>query len=96
MSNLNNEFADTNSKIFDQATVSVTTTEVEATTGADINDVQYVRIYNSGNSEVFVGKQGKTLEPLQKRQWIEYALNCERVYVRTQSGTGEVIVTELG
>lgn len=96
MSNLNNEYIDTNSKIFDQATVPVTTTEVEATTGANVEDVQYVRIYNSGNSRVFVGKQGKTLEPLEKKQWIEYAVNCERVYVKTDSGTGEVVVTELG
>lgn len=92
----NPEKADTNSNVFATATVAITTSEVALTTGADVNLVQFVRIYNDGSQVMYVGPTGQTLEPLEKKQWIEYAVNGKRVYGKTLSGTSSAIVTELG
>lgn len=92
----NADKADTNSKVFAQATVAITTTEAALTTGADVNSVQFVRIYNNGDETILVGPIGQTLEPLYKKQWIEFAINGVRVYGKTLSGSSVAIVTELG
>jgi hypothetical protein len=92
----NPDQADTNARLFAQATIAITTTEIALTTGADANIVQFVRIYNDGAATIYIGPSGQTLEPLLKKQWIEFALNGSRVYGKTLSGTSRAIVTELG
>lgn len=92
----NPDQADTNTKVFASTTVAITTSEVALTTGANANDVQFVRIYNDGSSTMYVGPSGQVLEPLLKKQWIELAVNGVRVYGKTLSGTSSAIVTEFG
>jgi hypothetical protein len=92
----NPNLADTNSRLFAQSTLSVSTSEVALTTGADVNQVQFVRIYNSGPSTIYVGPSLSTYEPIVKNQWFEIAINGFRLYGKTTSGTSSVIVTELG
>lgn len=92
----NPDQADTNARLYAQATIAVTTSQIALTTGADANQVQFVRIYNDGAATIYIGPSGQTLEPLLKKQWIEIAINGSRVYGKTLSGTSSVIVTELG
>lgn len=94
------EFDDTNSDIFVQEEITIGTTQVEAlTTGTDIAEREIVRIYNKGNQTVYFGPTGVTStsgEPLRKNQWIEIAIRNQSVFLITDSGTADVIVTDLG
>lgn len=88
--------SDTNSEIFACASVAVSTVSAALTTGASIDDVQFVHITNNGPNIVYLGPSGQELEPLYKGQWIEYAVSGVRVYGKTSSGSATVVVTELG
>ena len=103
------EFSDTNSELFDQKQITVTDTGVEAITDAGATDRacrQHVRIYNDGNSTIYVGPQGVTApggakpgEPVTKRGSIGYDVRGDnnKVYMITSSGkTATVIVSDLG
>lgn len=94
------EFDDTNSDLFNQENILVSTTQVEAIcAGTDIDEREFVRIYNKGNSVIYVGPTGVTFstgEPLRKNQWIEIPLKGQSIYMITQSGSANVIVTDLG
>jgi hypothetical protein len=85
-----------------QKVVSVTTSATELFTGGSRNARrQVIRIYNDGNSVVYLGPLGVTSsglnkgEPLQKNQSITYTLGNEAIYAITDSSTSSVIVTEL-
>ncbi len=94
------DFDDTNSVLFEQEVISVPITQVEAiASGTDIDDRQFVRVYNNGNRTIYFGPTGVTSstgEPLLKKQWIEIALKGQSLFLISASGVGSVIVTDLG
>lgn len=98
--NVASDFSDTNSSIYEQETLTVGTTEVEAIcSSTDIDERQFVRIYNNSNKKIYFGPSGVTSstgEPLFKKQAVTLALKGQSVYMVVDSGTGDVIVTDIG
>lgn len=94
------EFDDTNSDLYEQEVINVTSTPIEAVcTGTDLFEREFVRIYNKGNSIVYFGPSGvnaTTGEPLRRRQSVEIAIRGQSVFLVTSGGTADVIVTDLG
>lgn len=94
------EFDDTNSDLFSQDSITVNTSQTEAiVSGTDIYEREFVRIYNNGPQTVYIGPSGVTSstgEPLRRRQWIEYALRGQSIFMITASGSSTVIVTDIG
>lgn len=98
--NQSGEFDDTNSDIFEQDEITVGTTQVEAiVSGTDIDEREFVRIYNKGPQRVYFGPTGVTFntgEPLFKNQWVEIALKGQSLFLITESSSSDVIVTDIG
>jgi len=94
------EFDDTNSDLYEQEVISVGIVQVEAIGATtNIDEREFVRIYNKGTKTVYVGPTGLTVasgEPLLKKQWIEIAIKGQSVFMITDSGTVDVVVTDLG
>ena len=85
-----------------QKSITVTTTATELFTGGSRNAArQVVRIYNDGNSVIYIGPSGVTAsgankgEALQKNQSITYSLGNVALFAITASSSSVVIVTEL-
>ena len=98
--NVASDFSDTNDTLFNQETVSVGTSEVEAKCAAtDLDERQFVRIFNNSNQKIYFGPAGVTSttgEPLLKKQSVELALKGQSVFMVVASGSGDVIVTDIG
>lgn len=98
--NVAGDFNDTNSNLFEQEVISVNTTQTEAICSAtDIDERQFVRIYNNSNQKVYFGPDGVTTstgEPIFKKQFVEIAIKSQSVFLIVDNGTADVIVTDIG
>ena len=95
------DLSDTNSNVYLSGTVTVTVSGVEAKVGSTSEENrQFVRIYNKGNQTVYFGPSGLNfddMEPLFKKQSVEIAAtNLIEVFLKTETGTSDVIVQEIG
>lgn len=97
----NGDLDDTNSNLYESGRVTVTTTGVSASvSGTPEENRQFVRINNVGNQTIYFGPSGlatSDMEPLLKKQTVEIAATSGiDVILKTDSGTVEVIVQEIG
>jgi hypothetical protein len=86
------EFSDVLSDGYVAASISVSTTEVEAKVGASaLAGRETLRIYNNSNRTVYFGPSGVTSstgEPILKKQWVNIPVGDSiSVYLITDSGT---------
>lgn len=98
--NLSSNYSDTNDSVYVSGRITVTTSDTEAKVGASREaERQFVRIYNDGNKTVYFGPGGQSttdMEPLKKRQYVEIAVADLGVFLKTDSGTSDVIIQEIG
>lgn len=97
----NSNESDTNSNIYLSGSVTATTAGVSASVNGTPEDGrQFVRIYNDSNKVIYFGPAGlatSEMEPLRRRQSVEIAATPDiEVVVKTASGTGNVIIQEIG
>ena len=97
----NSNESDTNSDLYLSARKTVTTTGINAAVGSQAADGrQFVTIYNDSNKTIFFGPSTlatSEMEPLRRRQRVEIAASTDiEVVLKTESGTAEVIIQEIG
>ena len=96
----NSNYSDTNSSLYKTKRVTVGTSETEAKVGATReSDRQFVRVYNDSNSIVYFGEEGTSTtdkEPLEKKQSVTIAVTDIAVMLQVDTGTADVIITEIG
>jgi hypothetical protein len=93
--------SDTNSDLYESGRKTVNTAGVVAAVSTQAADGrQFVRIYNDGPQIVYFGPSGLAttdMEPLRRRQSVEIAATPDvEVVLKTDSGTSDVIIQEIG
>lgn len=97
----NPNYSDTNESVYLSGTVTVNTTGVEAKVEATAAEGrQFVSIYNKGNSTIYFGPSELStsdMEPLLKKQRVEIAASSGIIVIlKTDSGTSDVVIQEIG